>query len=59
MKYHGHEIKVVKEDLGYHGEEDNYNKTYQIYKDGEYIQTAWSLGTAKEYIDSGYNEIYL
>lgn len=59
MKYHGHEIKVVKEDLGYYGKDDYLNKTYQIYKEGEYIQVAWTLNSAKNYIDSGYNDKFL
>ena len=57
MKYHGHEIKKVKTDLGEARERDN--ATFEIYKDGEYIQTALTISTAKEYIDSGYNENYL
>lgn len=57
MKYHGHEIKRVKMDLG--EERESLNCIYEIYKDGKYIQTALTASTAKEYIDSGYNEIYL
>lgn len=57
MKYHNHEIKKVPTDLG---EEDcRKNYTYEIYKDGEYINTALTLSTAKDYIDSDYNETYL
>jgi hypothetical protein len=57
MKYHNHEIKKVATDLG---EEDaRKNFTYEIFKDGQYIQTALTLSTAKTYIDSGYNETYL
>ena len=42
------------------GEEDKRkNCVYEIYKDGKYIQTALTVGTAKEYIDTGYNENYL
>lgn len=57
MKYHGHEIKKVYTDLGEERERDNY--TYEIYKDGEYINTALTLSTAKTYIDSEYNDTYL
>lgn len=57
MKYHGHEIKKVATDLG--EEKASMNYTYEIYKDGQYIQTALTLSTAKEYIDTGYNENYL
>lgn len=57
MKYHNHEIKKVPTDLGEENPRDNY--TYEIYKDGEYIQTALSLSTAKTYIDTDYNESYL
>lgn len=57
MKYHGHEIKRVNTDLGEERGRDNC--TYEIYKDGKYIQTALTISTAKEYIDSGYNENYL
>ena len=57
MKYHGHEIKKIFTDLG--EEDKRLNYTYEIYKDGEYINTALTLSTAKEYIDSGYNETYL
>jgi len=57
MKYHNHEIKRVPADLG---EENNrYNCVYEIYKDNTYIATALTVSTAKEYIDSGYNENYL
>lgn len=53
--------KVVKmkvyTDLG--EDDDRLNYTYEIYKDGKYIQTALTLSTAKEYIDSDYNENYL
>lgn len=57
MKYHGHEIKKVSSDLGEEG--SRLNCEYEIYKDGEYIQTALTISTAKEYIDTGYNENYL
>ena len=57
MKYHGHEIKRIQADLG----EDRTSKNclYEIYKDDKRIATALTASTAKEYIDSGYNEIYL
>lgn len=57
MKYHGHEIIKKPTDLG----EEDYRKnfTYEIFKDGEYIQTALTLSTAKSYIDNDYNETYL
>lgn len=57
MKYHNHEIKKVPTDLGEENPRKNY--TYEIYKSGEYINTALTLSTAKDYIDSGYNETYL
>lgn len=59
MKYHGHEIIKVKEDMGYSGDDDFLNYVYKIYKDGEYMGEAWSLNTAKEYIDTGYDTNYL
>lgn len=57
MKYHKHEIKKVYTDLGEELERDNH--TYEIYKDGVYINTALTLSTAKTYIDSDYNDTYL
>ena len=57
MKYHGHIIKKVYEDLGYTEKKMNY--VYEIYKDGNYINVAWSLGSAKDFIDSGYDQTYL
>ena len=57
MKYHNHEIKKVFADLG--EENPRLNCTYEIYKDGEYINTALTLSTAKSYIDSEYNDAYL
>lgn len=57
MKYHNHEIKKVPTDLG--EEDPRKNFTYEISKDGEYINTALTLSTAKTYIDSGYNDTYL
>ena len=56
MKYHGHIIKVVKQDLGYSDGEDNLNKTYEIHKGEEVLAVCWSLNNAKEYIDSGYDK---
>ena len=58
MKYHNHIIKKVYTDLG---EEDNrLNYTYEIYDSiGKYIATALTLSTAKEFINSGYDQNYL
>lgn len=58
MKYHKHTIKVVKEDLGY--DDERLNKVYEVYdEDGNYVNVAWTLGSAKDYIDSGYDDTYL
>lgn len=57
MKYKNHIIKKVKTDLG--EDENRLNVLYEISKDGKYINTALTLSTAKDFIDSGYNEIYL
>ena len=57
MKYHGHEIKKVPMDLGEENPKDN--KAYEIYKDGKYIEVAWTLSNAKEFIDTGYDRTYL
>ena len=58
MKYHNHIIKKVYTDLG--EENDRYNYTYEIYDStGKYIATALTLSTAKEFIDSGYDDNYL
>lgn len=57
MKYHGHEIIRKASDLGADKQRDN--AVYEIYRDGKYIQVALTVSTAKEYIDSGYNENYL
>lgn len=57
MKYHKHEIKKIPADLG--EENPRLNCVYEIHKDGEYINTALTLSTAKTYIDSGYNDTYL
>lgn len=57
MKYHGHLLKKVYDG----GIDDDSHKTfyYEIYKDGKFINSALTLSTAKEYIDSGYNDNYL
>ena len=57
MKYKDHIIIKVKSDLG--EEKNKLNVLYEISKDGKYINTALTLSTAKEFIDSGYNETYL
>ena len=57
MKYHGYEIKKVATDLG--ESEAKLNFTYEIYKGGEYKNTALVLSSAKEYIDYGEDENYL
>ena len=57
MKYHKHEIKKIPTDLGEENPKLNY--TYEIYKDGEYINTALTLSSAKLYVDSNYNDTYL
>ena len=57
MKYHKHLILKVPTDLG--EEDPRKNFTYEIYKDGEYINTALTLSTAKTYIDNDYNDTYL
>ena len=58
MKYHKHEIKKVYTDLG--EDNDRLNYTYEIYNEqGEYINVALTLRTAKDYIDSGYDDNYL
>ena len=57
MKYHGHEIIKKPADLG--EDEQRKNCIYEIRKDGRWVQNALTLSTAKQYIDSGYNETYL
>ena len=57
MKYHQHEIKKVYEELG--EENPKNNRVYEIFKNGKYINTALTLSTAKDYIDSGYDDTYL
>lgn len=57
MKYHNCEIIKRPEDFG----EDNprLNFVYVIYHKGEWKNEALTLSTAKEYIDSGFDESYL
>ena len=57
MKYHKHEIRIVPADLGEEDPRDN--KLYEIYRDGEYINVALTLSTAKSYIDHDYDQAYL
>lgn len=58
MKYHNHIIKKVNEDLG--EENKKLNFIYKIYdKNNKYIDTALTIDSAKDYIDSGYNKNYL
>lgn len=57
MKYHGYQINKKSEDLGEDNQRLNY--VYEIYKDGEYKETALTLSSAKSFIDSGENEVYL
>lgn len=54
MKYHKCVIKKVPTDLG----EDNprLNYTYEIYQNNQYIDTALTLSSAKEFIDTGFND---
>ena len=58
MKYHKHIIKKVPEDLG--EDDPKLNYIYEIYdSEGKWINNALTLSSAKEYIDSGYNQNYL
>lgn len=57
MKYHGHILKKEHEDLG--EPEEKFNFLIHIYKDGEEIAVAASFGSAKDFIDSGYDSNYL
>ena len=57
MKYHKHIVKKVPCDLG--EDDPKLNYVYEIWKDGKKITEAITLSSAKEYIDSGYNEYYL
>lgn len=57
MKYHNCEIIKRHEDFG----EDNprLNFVYEIYHKGEWKNEALTLSTAKQYIESGFDETYL
>ena len=58
MKYHNHEIKKVYADLGEEREKDN--RVYRIFdKDGNFINEAITLNSAKDYIDNNYDDNYL
>ena len=58
IRYHGHTLIKRSEDLG--ESDKRLNCLYEIYdKDGAFLVTALDLVSAKEYIDSGHNEIYL
>lgn len=57
MKYHKCEIKKVPTDLGENDKNKNY--TYEIYKDSKFINVALTLSSAKDYIDSDFNSLYL
>ena len=57
MKYHGHEIIKTPTDLGEENPRKNF--TYEIFKNGKYINTALTISTAKTFIDTDYNETYL
>lgn len=58
MKYHKHTIVKVREDLG--EEDERKNCVYEIYDEsGKYINVALTIPSAKDFIDSGYNENYL
>lgn len=57
MKYHGHLIIKVYEDLGETKKSQNY--LYEIYKDNKFIAVALTLSSAKDFIDSNYNILYL
>ncbi len=57
MKYRKHEIKKVYADLGEENEKDN--RVYQIFKDGQFINEAITLDSAKDYIDNDYDDNYL
>lgn len=57
MVYRGYTIKEVNEDLG--ESDDRMNRIYEIYKGDNFINTALTLSSARDYIDSGLNENYL
>lgn len=53
MKYHKCLVKKVPTDLG--EDDPRLNYTYEIYKDNNYIDTALTLASAKEFIDAGFD----
>lgn len=53
MKYHGCEIKKVRDDLG--EDDERLNCSYEVYKDGKYVNVALTMSTAKEFIDSNFD----
>ena len=58
MKYKSYTIKKVAEDLG----EDDARKNFVYYiydQDGEFVNVALELSSAKDYISSGLNPNYL
>ncbi len=57
MKYHGCLIKKVASDLG--EDDPRLNFVYEIYHKDKWMNEALTLSTAKEYIDSGFDENYL
>lgn len=58
IKYHNHKIEKVPVDLG--EEDSRLNHEYRIYdSNSAYVGTALTLSTAKDYIDSGYDDNYL
>ena len=58
MKYHNFIIKKEYSDLGESNNRLNY--IYKIFNiDNKYIATALTLSSAKDFIDSGLNTIYL
>lgn len=59
MKYHGHLIKKVPEDLGELDPRKNF--IYEIYriKDGEKMMNALTINSAKNYIDNNYDQRWL
>ena len=57
MKYHGHILKKVYDSSIDDGGDQFY---YEIYdKDGKYLNNTLFLQSAKDYIDSGYDDNYL
>lgn len=58
MKYKNHTIQKVYQDLGESKHHLNY--IFEIYNaSGDYLMSALTLSSAKNYIDSGYDENYL